>query len=81
MSQQSELDHLISIELGGANDAANLWPELGPIPNPKDTVENALHAWVCAAAGAEAEARLHDAQVAIAADWTTAEQTLGIKRP
>lgn len=73
-----ELDHLVSLELGGANDASNLWVEAGPIPNAKDTVENALHAWVCAATGAEAETRLHGAQVAIAADWMTAEQVLGI---
>jgi hypothetical protein len=73
-----ELDHLVSLELGGANDASNLWVEAGPIPNPKDSVENALHAWVCAAAGASAETRLHQAQVAIAADWMTAEQVLGI---
>jgi hypothetical protein len=43
----SELDHLIPLELGGANDAANLWPEVGPLPNPKDHVENALHDAVC----------------------------------
>ena len=74
----SELDHLISLELGGANDAANLWPELGTIPNPKDSVENALAKWVCQAAGGEAETRLHDARAAIAADWTTAEQVLHV---
>jgi hypothetical protein len=74
----SELDHLISLELGGANDASNLWPEVGAIPNPKDAVENKLHDWVCAANGAEAEQRLHAAQIAIAADWTTAEHVLGI---
>src|SRR6266699_2828606 len=33
----SELDHLVSLELGGSNDVANLWPEVGTIPNPKDT--------------------------------------------
>ena len=74
----SELDHLISLELGGANDATNLWPELGTIPNPKDSVENALAKWVCQTSGAEAETRLHAAQVAIAADWTTAEQVLHV---
>jgi hypothetical protein len=73
-----ELDHLVSLELGGANDASNLWVEPGPIPNPKDTIENALHAWVCAASGQAAETRLHDAQQAIAADWLTAEHVLGI---
>jgi hypothetical protein len=44
-----EYDHLISLELGGApNDARNLWPEPGKIPNRKDKVENRLHREVCA---------------------------------
>lgn len=75
---RTELDHLISLELGGSNDAANLWPEQPPVPNPKDTVENALHAWVCDVAGAAAELRLARAQRAIATDWVTAEKVLGI---
>lgn len=73
-----ELDHLVSLELGGSNDASNLWVEAGPIPNPKDAVENKLHAWVCAGGAGVAQGRLHDAQIAIAADWMTAEQNLGI---
>ena len=73
-----ELDHLVSLELGGANDASDLWIEGGPIPNPKDAVENALHRWVCAVTGTEAETRLHAAQQAIAANWMTAEHNLGI---
>src|SRR3954447_19464821 len=39
---KSELDHLISEELGGSSDAKNLWPEVGNIPNAKDPVENRL---------------------------------------
>ncbi len=31
-STGSELDHLVPLELGGANDAANLWPEAGSCP-------------------------------------------------
>jgi len=73
-----ELDHLISLELGGSNDASNLWAEAGPVPNPKDAVENALHRWVCSAAWPQAQARLHDAQTAIAINWAAAEQKLGI---
>ena len=73
-----ELDHLVSLELGGANDASNLWVEAGPIPNPKDAVENQLHAWVCQATGAQAEQRLRDAQVAIASDWLTALSSLHV---
>jgi hypothetical protein len=43
-----EYDHLISLELGGAaNDSRNLWPEPGGTPNPKDEVEDYLHARVC----------------------------------
>jgi len=43
-----EYDHLISLELGGAaNDPRNLWPERGASPNPKDGLEDRLHAQVC----------------------------------
>ena len=69
----SELDHLIPLELGGANDAANLWPEVGSLPNPKDHVENALHDAVCSGRVA-----LGSAQRAIARNWETALQRLGI---
>ncbi len=68
-----EIDHLISLELGGSNDIKNLWPEDGKIPNPKDAVENRLHAWVCSAPSA---ARLAQAQKAIATNWTTADQII-----
>ena len=69
----SELDHLIPLELGGANDAANLWPEVGSLPNPKDHVENALHDAVCSG-----QVALRAAQRAIAINWETALQRLGI---
>ncbi len=60
-----EYDHLISLELGGAlNDARNLWPEPGASPNPKDTVENALHRMVC-----EGQMQLSEAQHIIATGW------------
>lgn len=36
----TELDHLVPLELGGNNSAANLWPKVPPTPNPKDSVEN-----------------------------------------
>ncbi len=70
---KSELDHLVPLELGGANDAANLWPEVGSLPNPKDAVEGALHDAVCSG-----QVSLRAAQRAIAADWMTAEAKLGI---
>jgi hypothetical protein len=72
-SRKTELDHLVSLELGGANDAANLWPESPPTPNPKDKVENALHAAVC-----DGKVTLTAVQNAIAVNWLTAEQKLGL---
>jgi hypothetical protein len=72
-STRTELDHLVSLELGGSNAAANLWPEAPPTPNPKDEVENALHRAVC-----DGDVTLAAAQRAIAQDWMTAESRLGI---
>ncbi len=63
-----ELDHLISLELGGAPaDEANLWPEARGGPRgseAKDVVENFLHQQICAG-----KMTLADAQRAIATDW------------
>lgn len=72
-ADKTELDHLVSLELGGANDATNLWPESPPTPNPKDKVENALHRAVC-----DGRVTLAAAQRAIARDWMTAESVLGL---
>jgi hypothetical protein len=72
-SEKTELDHLVSLELGGSNDATNLWPEYPSTPNPKDKVENALHEAVC-----DGRITLAAAQDAIASDWLTAEKKLGI---
>jgi hypothetical protein len=62
-----EVDHLVSLELGGSNDISNLWPEAAS-PRPgfheKDKVENYLHAQVCS--GAISLAR---AQLEIAGNW------------
>jgi len=62
-----EVDHIISLELGGSNEIANLYPEAA-LPKPgfheKDKVENYLHSQVCSGAIA-----LHDAQVKIANSW------------
>jgi hypothetical protein len=62
-----EVDHLISLELGGSNDIANLWPEPAE-PRPgfheKDKVENYLHDQMCSGA-----ISLPQAQVEIATDW------------
>ncbi len=70
---KSELDHLVSLELGGSNDVTNLWPEVGSIPNAKDKIENELNDAVCSG-----KVTLAAAQNAIAADWTTAEHVLGL---
>lgn len=60
-----EYDHLIPLELGGAaNDPRNLWPEPGASPNPKDSVEDALHAMVC-----DGRMPLATAQRIIATGW------------
>jgi hypothetical protein len=72
-SATSELDHLIPLELGGSNSSYNLWPEVGPLPNPKDRVEDALHNAVCAG-----KVSLRKAQIAIARNWITAEHKLGL---
>lgn len=62
-----EIDHLISLELGGADDVRNLWPQPyyeHPGAREKDLVENYLHKRVCAG-----EIKLADAQKQIAEDW------------
>ncbi len=63
-----ELDHLISLELGGCPDCVtNLWPEpYNPKPgaHEKDKVENFLHSQVCSGA-----ITLQEAQQAIVGDW------------
>lgn len=71
-----ELDHLVPLELGGANDASNLWVEAGSIPNPKDSVEDALNRAVC-----RGRIKLRAAQDEIARNWITAAAKLGISVP
>ena len=70
-----EVDHLISLELGGSNDIRNLWPEpYAPAPNAhqKDLVENWLHRQVCSGA-----ISLSDAQHQIATDWFAVYKRMG----
>jgi hypothetical protein len=64
-----EVDHLISLELGGSNDIANLWPEpyTGPYnAHMKDKVENYLHNQVCSG-----NITLREAQIEIVKNWET----------
>jgi len=50
--QRCEIDHLISREVGGADDIKNLWPQAyGTTPwnaHLKDKLENRLHKELCA---------------------------------
>lgn len=65
-----EVDHLISRELGGADDVRNLFPQHWAAPwgaHQKDRLENRLHALVCAQT-----ITLREAQTAISADWIAA---------
>ncbi|MDR3642463.1 MAG: hypothetical protein P4L74_02430 [Candidatus Doudnabacteria bacterium] len=64
---QYEVDHYISLELGGSNDIANLWPEAAE-PKPgfheKDEVENFLHDKLCSG-----QISLPEAQELISNQW------------
>lgn len=70
-SMHFEIDHLISLELGGSNDITNLWPQsydTKPLnARVKDGLENRLH-WLVCHAGLPPST----AQKAIAGDWTVA---------
>jgi hypothetical protein len=60
-----EIDHLIPLELGGADEIKNLWPQPAPDYKFKDKLENELHREVCAG-----KTSLSDAQNEIKSDWT-----------
>jgi hypothetical protein len=62
-----EIDHIVSLELGGSNDIANLFPEkldAAPGYRVKDRLENKVHDWVCAG-----KIALRPAQRQIASNW------------
>jgi uncharacterized protein DUF3761 len=62
-----EIDHIVSLELGGSNSIANLFPEPGSGTasyHVKDRLENRLHALVC-----NGSLGLRKAQRELAADW------------
>jgi Protein of unknown function (DUF3761) len=62
-----EIDHIVSLELGGSNAIANLFPEEAnahPGYHVKDRLENRLHDLVCSGA-----MPLRTAQERIAANW------------
>jgi hypothetical protein len=67
---QHEVDHLVSLELGGSNSIRNLWPE--PYAgrwgaHTKDGLENTLHELVCSG-----RLRLRHAQRIESTDWVAA---------
>ncbi len=65
-----EVDHLISLELGGSNSIKNLWPEpyFGDWnAHVKDKLENKLHDLICSG-----QLDLKSAQQQIATDWMSA---------
>ena len=62
-----EIDHLISLELGGSNSGDNLWPQSYCGENSahkKDKLENELHRQVCLG-----KIGLEEAQLCISKDW------------
>jgi hypothetical protein len=65
--RNGEVDHLVSLELGGTNATANLFPEAAspwPGSHEKDRLENRLHNEVCFG-----QITLRRAQRLIAGDW------------
>ncbi len=66
-----EVDHLISLELGGSNSIRNLWPESFETQpwnaRVKDALENELHRLVCSR-----QLDLRTAQQEIATNWIAA---------
>ena len=74
-----EVDHLISLELGGSNDKENLWPQ--PYTGQwnarqKDKLENYLHKQVCVG-----KITLQEAQKEIAGNWMEAYVKYGLDKP
>lgn len=70
VSYQHEVDHLVSLEIGGSNSIRNLWPE--PYAGrwgarTKDVLENRLHELVC-----DHQLALRTAQRQEARNWVAA---------
>ena len=77
-----ELDHLVDLAAGGASDVRNLWPEPNTfqfykassfVHNDKDEVESYTYHAICAG-----KVSVTAVQNAVATDWTTAVQKLGL---
>ncbi len=69
-----QVDHFISLELGGSNEVGNLWPEAAE-PKPgfheKDEVENFLHKELC-----DGEISLKEVEILIGRRWKEVYQLL-----
>jgi hypothetical protein len=82
-TREYEVDHLISLELGGSNGIKNLWPEsyFTNVWNAhvKDQLENELHRRVCLPVSNKQHIDLPTAQRLISTDWISAYQsTVGL---
>lgn len=79
-----ELDHLISLKLGGSNEEKNLWPQsYGGTYNAimKDNLEKRLIARVCRTSKTHpTKLNLKTAQQAISTDWVQAYKTYVINK-
>lgn len=73
-----EVDHLISLQLGGSNEINNLWPQSYTTEwnaHDKDRLENKMHKLVC-----DGKLDLPTAQYEISTDWISAyKKYIGIK--
>jgi len=63
-----ELDHRVPFFVGGTTDRANIWPEAGPRPNPKDRLETYVYGRVCT----KRTMRLSTARAIFTGDWVVA---------
>jgi hypothetical protein len=71
-----ELDHKIPFALGGTTTPANVWPERGPIPNPKDRLEAFIIRRVCA--GKPHPMRLRTARLIFQTNWVVWYRQYGL---
>ena len=72
-----EIDHIVSLELGGSNDIGNLSPEKAILPanapgfHVKDKLENKLHDLVC-----DGTMTLRSVRRQISSNWQTLYKTV-----
>ncbi len=68
--KSGELDHRQPFWAGGTTDTRNIWPQPGPIPNPKDRLEAYTYQRVCHRL--PHPMRLRTVHRIFAGDWTVA---------